>query len=282
MKKVGLLIVNYNDSKNTINLIKTVNNFKIINRIVVVDNKSTDGTFKTLSKLESNKVHIISSENKGYSNAINVGSKYLIKELRDCYIIVSNSDIVIDSENVISELINSFRNNVACVMPKILEQGNFNMGWKLLSVNKELLLNIPLLNRLYRNKIKQYDKNYFENNDVIDVVHGSFFVIDSKVLEEINYMDSNTFLYYEENILARKLQKAHKLSVINKNVYVEHIHNQSIGNNVSILNKYKIYKKSQLYYEKHYNKANVIQIGLFKLFYYAGLFGLKIKNIIKK
>lgn len=282
MKKVGLLIVNYNDSQNTINLIKSVDNFAFINKIVVVDNKSTDNSLEKLSSLKSKKLHIIKSENKGYNHAINIGSKYLIQELKECYIIISNSDIVINNEEVIKSLIASFKENIACVMPKVLEHDNFIMGWRLLSANQELLISIPFLNRLYRNKLKNYKEDYYEHNDIIDVVHGSFFVIDSQVLEEINYMDSNVFLYYEENILARKLQKVNKLSVINKDVYVEHKHNQSIGNNVTHLNKYKIYKKSQLYYEKNYNNANSIQMLLFKLFYYIGLLGLKIKSLLIK
>lgn len=284
MKKVGLVIVNYNDADNAANLVKSVEKYKVINKIVVVDNKSTDNSRELLSKLESRKVHIIESElNKGYSAAINLGAKYLEEKLKDCYIIVSNTDIVIENEEQIKLLLSSFDNpNVAVAMPKIYENGLVKYGWKLTDANTDLLMNIPLVSRLYKDNLKFYNPLYLYSNDVVDVIYGCFFAIDSSVLKNIGYMDENTFLYYEEYILARKLKAVNKLSVINKEAEVEHKHNVSIGNSVSKINKYNIYKKSQLYYEQYYNNANDIQIWLFEFFYYIGLLGLKIKLFFDK
>lgn len=284
MKKVGLVIVNFNDSGNAINLIKSVEKYKVINKIVVVDNKSTDNSYALLSELKSRKVHIIESEcNKGYSYAINLGAKYLEETLKDCYIIISNTDIVIDSEEHIKKLLESFSNqNVAVVMPKVYENGVPKYGWKLTSPNIDLLMNIPLVSRLYKDNLKNYDPLYINYNDVVDVIYGCFFAIDGSVLKSIGYMDEYTFLYYEEYILARKLKAVNKISVVNKEAEVTHKHNVSIGNSVTNLNKYKIYKNSQLYYEQYYNNANELQIILFELFYYIGLLGLKVKNFINQ
>lgn len=283
MKKVGLVIVNYNDADNAINLVKSVEKYKVINKIVVVDNKSTDNSREVLSKLESRKVHIIESElNKGYSAAINLGAKYLEEAIKDCYIIVSNTDIVIENEEQIKLLLSSFDNSeVAVAMPKIYENGLVKYGWKLTDANTDLLMNIPLISRLYKDNLKFYNPSYLYYSNVVDVIYGCFFVIDSSVLKNIGYMDENTFLYYEEYILARKLKAVNKLSVINKEAEVEHKHNVSIGNSVSKLNKYNIYKKSQLYYEQYYNNANDIQIWLFEFFYYIGLLCLKVVVFFK-
>lgn len=283
MKKVGLLIVNYNDSKNAIELINSVNKYKVINKIVVVDNKSTDNSLKELEKYESHKVHIIgTSTNSGYSAAINIGSKYLIDELKDSYIIISNTDIVIDKEEDIGKLIKCFSKDISCVMPTILENDCYKKGWKLTSPNTDLIINIPIISRLYKTKLKFYNKEYFCSEiSRVDVIYGCFFIIDSKALENINYMDEKVFLYYEEYILASKLKKISKLSVINNNVFVKHKHNQTIGNNVSEKNKFKIYKNSQLYYEKKYNKANILQMSLFYIFYYISYILLSIKLLFK-
>lgn len=283
MKKVGLVIVNYNDVKNTINLIKGVEKYKVINKIVVVDNKSTDESFSLLQELENKKIHIIESEfNKGYSAAINLGVKYLEEKLKDCYVIVSNSDILVKDEEQIIELLTSFSNpHVAVAMPKVYENGLVKYGWKLTDANTDLLMNIPLISRLYKDNLKFYNPSYFYSNDIVDVIYGCFFVIDSSVLKNIGYMDENTFLYYEENILARKLKTVNKLSVINKKAEVTHKHNVSIGSSVSKVNKYNIYKKSQLYYEQYYNNANEWQMLLFETFYYFGLLGLKVIKFLK-
>ena len=283
MKKVGLIIVNYNDSENKFNLAKSVEKYKVINKIVVVDNKSTDDSLKKLQELENRKIHIIESDlNRGYSSAINLGAKYLEEKLKDCYIIVSNTDIEIKDEEQIKTLLTSFDEpNVAAAMPKVYENGLVKYGWKLTSPDTDLLMSIPLISRLYKNNLKNYDPLYFEYSNLVDVIYGCFFVIDSNVLKDIGYMDENTFLYYEENILARKLKSVNKLSVINKEAEVTHIHNVSIGNSVTRLNKFKFYKKSQLYYEKNYNNANELQMFLFETFYYFGLIGLKVIKFLK-
>ena len=62
-----LLIVNYNDYESTSKLIENVKNYKILDLILVVDNKSKDDSYERLLKLENKKVKVIcSEENKGY------------------------------------------------------------------------------------------------------------------------------------------------------------------------------------------------------------------------
>lgn len=281
MKKIGFVIVNYNDSKNTINLINEIKDYNSINEIVIVDNKSTDDSGKLLKELKGKKIKLIENkENKGYAYALNVGSKYLIDKYKDILIVASNTDIKIKDEDILTTLANRINEEVVCVMPKVKEKEGFKYGWKLTNSKIDLLLNIPLINRPFRKKYINYAVEHF-NKDIsyVDVIYGCFFMIDGNILKSINYFDNETFLYYEEYILARKLEKENKKSLVDNTVYVEHHHNVTIGTNVSKMNKYKIYKKSQLYYEKEYNKANKIEMHLFKLFYYINLIPYKIKNI---
>jgi len=49
--KVAVIIVNYNDVEDTVNYVKKITEYETINRIVVVDNKST--TVNTFDKLKS-------------------------------------------------------------------------------------------------------------------------------------------------------------------------------------------------------------------------------------
>ena len=281
MSKIGIVIVNYNDYKNTINLVNILSDYKTLDEIVVVDNKSTDDSVKELKKLKFDKLHVIySKENKGYSAALNQGAKYLNNKYDDINIIFSNSDIIVLSEKTISKLNEMINDNVSCAMLKVKENKDYKYGWKLTNHFIDLICNIPLINKLYSSKFYNYSKKYFDKELVkIDVIFGCFFMVNGKVLESIDYFDENVFLYYEENILARKLKKINKETMMNTKEYVIHAHNASIGTNISIYNKYKIYKKSQFYYEKNYNKANIIAMFFFKLFYYIRLFPLKIKSL---
>ncbi|MCH5166312.1 MAG: glycosyltransferase family 2 protein [Erysipelotrichales bacterium] len=281
---IGFVIVNYNDSKNTIKLINSIKDFNCIKRIVVVDNNSSDKQFELLERLEINNLKIIrNKENYGYAKALNVGAKYVNDSLNDPIICMSNSDVLVESEDVIKTLANMINDDVKCVMPKIKEGDNFAYGWKSTNAFLDLVSNIPLINRAIRDKVINYDESYFNKESVVvDVPYGCFFLIDGTTLKNIGYFDEKTFLYYEEYILAKKLKRINKLTMLNTTVYVSHIHDAVIGNNLSKLNKYKAYKKSQLYYEKEYNNANFIEMLLFKIFYLFNLIPYKLKSKTKK
>ena len=93
-----MVIVNYNDYETTKRLLDNVKDYKVLKEIVVVDNKSTDNSLEELRKLKNKKITIIDSgENKGYSYALNVGCKYLIDKYKSLNIVISNSDIIIES-----------------------------------------------------------------------------------------------------------------------------------------------------------------------------------------
>ena len=75
--KNGIVILNYNDSENTMLMLDDIKNYKILSAIIVVDNHSTDDSFKKLKKYENSKIKIIEApENKGYAAGNNFGIKY--------------------------------------------------------------------------------------------------------------------------------------------------------------------------------------------------------------
>ena len=283
MKKVAIIIVNYNDSKNAIHLIKNVDKYKVIDKIIVVDNASTDDSYKQLKKYETEKVHVLLSDNNGYSAAINVGSKYAIKQLKDCYLIASNTDIEISKEEDIKTLLSLFEHkDVGAIMPTIIENGSHKRGWKLLSPAKDLFISIPFISRFYKDKVLQYkDSHYTEHSSYIDVVYGCLFAIDSKILEKIGFLDEHVFLYYEENILARRLLQLGKKSMISNNAFVLHKHDAVITNQIGAYQKFRTYMHSRFYYEKTYNYANAIHMFFFHLFYYINIIPYKIKLLFK-
>lgn len=262
-----MIIVNYNDHKTTYNLIHNVNDYKIIDEIVIIDNDSKDNSYEELLKLQNEKITILkNSSNKGYASGLNLGSHYLIDKYRKCNIIVSNPDIVIDSEEVIKKLIDTLSLDVAVVAPIIKEHEGYNRGWKQPTSNQNILLNIPYLHEKIRQKYLLYPNDFYKKDIVeVDVVSGCFFIIRSDILKQIDFFDENTFLYYEENILCSKLKKINQKTVINTKTEVFHNHAITIDKNINRINKFKILKKSQMYFEKNYNEANIFQIFLLGL-----------------
>lgn len=282
--KTGFLIVNYNDYASTKKLIDNIKSYNNIDLILVVDNKSSDDSVKKLKRLNIDKLKLICcKENKGYSNAINTGSKYLIDNLGKCNIIVSNADIIINNEDDIGRLIKLLnKKEIGVVAPTIFERGKLNRGWKQVSPLMECMLNIPFIHRWFRKRFVYYNESHYNGDtSIIDIASGCFFLIKSDTMEKINYLDDNVFLYYEENILAKKLKKIGKKVIVDNNTVIIHNHSVTIDKNVKKIKKYRIQKKSQYYFEKEYNDANIMECFLLRFTYYISLVILSIYYFMK-
>lgn len=265
--KNGIVIVNYNDYKTTKRLIDNIKDYKIFDKIVIVDNKSSDNSLKELKKLENKRIVVIDSgENKGYSYALNVGCKYLIDKYRECKIIVSNSDIIIQSENDIKDLFELVKGKNVIVGPTIIEGNNLNRGWIVPKPIDDVAMNILGLYKKYQKRHLMYQDSYY-NKDIskVGTVSGCFFAISSKHLEEMGYFDENVFLYYEENIMGVKTKDLGKNIIVANNIDVIHDHAVSIDKSLKRIKKYDILKNSQYYFEKTYNHASKGELFLLKL-----------------
>lgn len=266
--KTGIIIVNYNDFTSTEKLIHNIKNYRVIDKIVVVDNHSSDDSARKLKQLKLPKLKvIINEENKGYSYAINIGAKYLIEEYKECNIIISNADVIIDKEEDIEILIKLLhRKNVGIVAPTILERKTKNRGWKNPTPKQEIVLNLAYIHRFFRKKYLYYDEDYYQGDfSIVDVLSGCFFLIQSKTLQAVNYLDDHVFLYYEENILAKKLQVKKRINLVSNKVTIIHNHSVTIDKSLKRIKKYKAQKKSQYYFEVEYNNASWLERILLKL-----------------
>lgn len=266
--QTGIVIVNYNDYESTFRLIENIKKYKILAKIVIVDNNSTDEEKKKLRTIKHRKVKIIeNTENKGYSYAINIGAKYLISLYGKCNIVVSNSDVIINEEKHIKELLKTLLNkDIAVASPVIFENGKLNRGWQITTPREDILMMLPKVYSFFEKRFRYYkEEHYIDKESIVDVVSGCFFLIKSTVLEEIDFLDENVFLYYEENILAKKLKRLGLKSVINNQVVIIHDHSVTIDKNVSRKNKLRILRSSQFYYEEKYNNASKLELLFMKV-----------------
>lgn len=279
---IGMVIVNYNDYETTKRLLDNVKDYKVLKEIVVVDNKSTDDSLKKLKKLESKKITIIDSgNNKGYSYALNVGCKYLIDKYKVLNIVISNSDIIIDSENDIKDLNSYISDKNVIVGPTIIQGNDLNRGFKVPTPWQDIKQNIVFWGkRVLANELNYPDNYYHKDISKVDTVSGCFFMISSKHLEEMGYFDENVFLYYEENIMGIKTKRLKKNIIVCNNVDVVHDHSVSIDKSLKRIKKYDILKTSQEYFEKTYNGASRIELFFLKVFRYLTRILLLIKYVI--
>ena len=162
-KNLGIVIVNYNDYEMTSRLINNIKDYKYLKHIVIVDNNSTDNSFEKLKEFESNRITIIKNSNRHYASGLNVGAKCLIKKVGECYIFFSNSDVIIKGEEDLKKLSSNINKDIVVVGPTVDEHGVLNRGWHLPTTNQEILFNIPLLSRTFKQKFLPYKEEDHKN-----------------------------------------------------------------------------------------------------------------------
>lgn len=95
MDKISMIILNYNDSYTTLSLVDEVRDYECLDSVVVVDNHSSDDSWKRLQTLNgSGKVHALRLEqNGGYGMGNQEGINYAVSCLEADYVIIANPDI---------------------------------------------------------------------------------------------------------------------------------------------------------------------------------------------
>lgn len=84
-----LIVLNYNDAITTKKLINNAENIKKIDKIVVVDNNSSDNSLEELEKLKGEKTDVIKAEKNGwYAYGNNYGVTYAIRNYSPKYILL--------------------------------------------------------------------------------------------------------------------------------------------------------------------------------------------------
>jgi len=273
--KTVMIVLNYNDSETTQKLINKVRNYKNIEKIIIVDNKSSDDSYMILKKMEDEKVIVIQTKaNLGYAYGNNIGVKYAIDKYDPAYCIIANPDISFD-EKIIDRLIQEAdkNNSIGIITAKMA--GNIN-AWKI----PTWFDGIKSMFLFWNKFSKKYEKLDSKINEV-GVVSGSFFIIASEAYKNVNGFDERTFLYGEENILAFKLKKNNYKTILLSDIEYEHHHSVSIKKQYkSKVKPFLIYVKSLKIYNKYYIKANILQNIIFNIFYMLAYIERCIYNLI--
>ncbi len=280
-KKIGVVILNYNDSDTTLCLCNIIKAYSVIDIIVVVDNLSTNNSYKILKKIEDNKVKVIQTDkNGGYSYGNNFGAFYLIKKYNIDILAIANPDVEF-TEIFLKTLIDNLINEnaaCACGMMEGLDGVVSDVNGNITSENDYLkaLLSCTITGPRILKYLQRNKKKCFRDIVEIDTIIGPLFIIDAKVFVKIQGFDTGVFLYYEESILGAKLKKFGYKTIINTNIKFLHKESVTINKNVNYIRKRKIMFDSMKYYFKNYTNINTLQYFILKLFIEYGYFARKI------
>ena len=290
--KVAIIVLNYNTEEDTKKYVNQIKDFEILNKIVVVDNKSTtENAFEKLLELKNDKIDVIQSDkNGGYSYGNNYALKYLEKDNENYdYIIISNPDISINEE-AIRECINKLeeRKDVAIVAPRMFDKDNKPIrrsSWKIRTPKLDMIHSTRLLEILFYKKLRkgEYSVEEYKNSELeVEAISGAFFVIRYDVFKQINYFDEEVFLFYEEDILSSKIKKlGYKIFSLNDIKFI-HYESKTINKTHSYYKRIKQLYKSKIYYQKKYNNINKFEEIIFKILYIFRIIELLIEIPIRK
>lgn len=280
---ICLVCLNYNDWQTTISFVDSIKKYKSIDKIIVVDNCSSDNSFDKMfaSFKENDNVDLIKTDrNGGYAFGNNQGIKHAIDKYNPDYLIISNPDVIFE-DDLIPRLSNVLESdsNCALVTCRMLDRNKATSNlcyWKLpKSWFKEAIGCIfPFAKK----------NNVFPESGIYEVeaVPGSFFIAKTSIFSEVAFFDEGTFLYYEENILSHKLLSCgYNIKIIMDYSFV-HNHSVTIDKNVKKIKKFKLLMRSSEYYWKKCFNINSISMIVLKLFHSIAILERRIIYLFKK
>lgn len=246
MKKVFIIVLNFNGKDQTLTCLKSLQKLQIANyklQIVVVDNGSTDGSVEEIEKryedLSTGKAGIKilrNEENLGFAGGNNVGIKYALEKGAD-YIIVLNNDTVVP-ENFL-DILNNDADIVGPVI-KFKRDGRwiYDYGGYL---------------NWWIGRPKHYELPHYTRHSTPYTIHylsGCCLAIKRSVFEKIGLFDEKYFLYFEDLDFCLRAQKAGFKIALDPKVVIFH----KLGGSTGRWSKTSIYhnlRSNLLFITKH-------------------------------
>lgn len=277
--KIACVIVNYNNWKQTLRLVKNIINYSIINHIIIVDNCSTDDSGVKLSKFKNEKyIYIEAKYNGGYGFGNNIGIR-MAQKLKDEFVLISNPDTYF-SEDCLIDMIEKYNAEKKCSLMNAVETYMGVCAWKNISVFEDILNTSIIVNKIL--KSRYYSKNYFVGSGTIpvDIIQGSFLLVRTELMTKYGMYDEDFFLYEEEKVLYHKFNSAGYQAFTDLDTSFEHRHNKYGAKNISgyVTGKKRLINSKILYLKKYKNlkglplaismlffKLTVIEIYLYSL-----------------
>lgn len=191
---VYIIVLNYNNYRDTIECIKSLEEIDYLNyKIVIVDNNSNNESHKVLEEKYSKKhVYIQTGKNLGYAGGNNVGINYALKCKTD-YVCILNNDTIV-SPQFLKRLVEYAESNidVGIVGPAILEYNNEKVVQSTGAIIDISRGNVNQLNHM----VKLLDLPHKEIE--CDYVGGACMLVRRNVIEDVGLIPENYFLFYEE------------------------------------------------------------------------------------
>lgn len=276
MKDLSVIIPSYNTKDMTVKCVTSLatclSKASLSWEIIVVDNGSSDGTQKEISRPKGDRplvenLNIIQNQkNFGFGKANNQGLKVASGE----YVLFLNSDVFVNEKLNFTDLLHYFKNHekVGVITVRVnLPNGSIDPAshrgfptlWRsfcyFLGLEK-IFARIPLLNQIFGG----YHLIHLDMNKVheIDSPTGAFYLTTCDVLNRVKGFDEDFFMYGEDLDLSFRIKKeGYKILYVPQYSVVHHKGQSGIQNKGNDLIRRKIrkyfYEAMTIFYKKHYS-----------------------------
>lgn len=282
-----MIILNYNDSTTTKEYLEKIKEYRSVDKIIVVDNASSDNSYNLLLPFQSDKIDVIRNEiNSGYGQGNNYGIKFAEERYQIDKLIISNPDIIVADESIgkMLQQIEPSRGIVSTsglIYDKQLKVSRV-FAWKVPRYGTLLADTVVFLPRLLSHTFGYsmfYNKQQFQNQVIkdVEVLSGCFFCIDYLAFKEIGFYDSGTFLYGEENIIGYQLKEKGYRQRLLLEEQVIHTQNNSIAQDIKKIDQKNNYLlQTNSYFITKYLKKGQLKNWVYKTCFTIGKYEKKL------
>lgn len=259
MKKVGIVLVNYNGKKYLPDCLNSIENQDYEELMtVVVDNCSKDDSVAFI-KGSYSKVELISlDENKGFAGGSNIGIKYAIEAGCE-WIMLLNTDTVIET-NMISQLL-LYADERTVVAPRMYREVQKDGKEILWYAGGKIDYQTDEIQQLIYETETNKDKNMTPKE--VDFITGCCILIHKSIFEQIGYLPEEYFLYYEDTDFCVKLKENGIKMLYVPSAGLWHRVGGSAGGEISCVSQYYD-TRNKLYFINKY--AHLFKTSTLELF----------------
>ena len=278
MKKISVIIINYNTPELTLKAIKTLQKAESdfsFDFIVIDNNSKKPLTYAELTEIKNAQL-IVNDKNLGFACAVNQGISLASGE----YILLLNSDVFVFTK-AISKLIKIITDNkkVGVVGPKMqYPNGKVQVSFGKFPTLFSEFMRFAKLGKVLPGGTLSYDnffnKKYYKKMNPVNWVSGGCMLIRKQTINEVGLFDGNYFFGIEDIDYGYRAQRKGWQVIFEPASRVLHYHGQSVGGRRS-LTRLRYEQKGIEYFLKKFKTQNYISIVLINYFYYIKIFILK-------
>ncbi len=226
---IDIVIVNWNAGQQIIDCVDSILKYKdgSINKVVIVDNLSTDNSVERLRESWNESILIIENlKNLGFAKGCNVGAEVcnsdhvlflnpdtIINKETFSNINTFLSDINNDSFGVLGAQLSDENNHVSCTCSRFPEVKHFFS--KCLGLNR-LFKSLHSLNH----HMKEFDHLTYRE---VDQVMGAFFLVPNDIFKQLNGFDERFFVYFEEVDFCYRVKESGYKVIFNPEIKALHV-----------------------------------------------------------